>query len=82
MREQDSLVLMVLARLERVSADSALAHQASGVRGALLRALESSELGNDLESHAVERIMERAFTILEREAARYSPRSGATSGRT
>ena len=33
------------ARLERLSADSAYAHRASGMRGALLRALEQLESG-------------------------------------
>jgi hypothetical protein len=33
--------LLLVARLERLSADSIWAHRASGVRGALLRSIES-----------------------------------------
>jgi hypothetical protein len=46
--EDDSLIaqaLQLAARLERISADSYWAHQASGVRGALLRSLEWIESG-------------------------------------
>jgi len=38
-----SLAIHLVARLERLSADSYYAHQASGVRGALLRELERVE---------------------------------------
>jgi hypothetical protein len=46
--EDDSLIpqaQQLAARLERISADSYWAHQASGVRGALLRCLEWIESG-------------------------------------
>jgi hypothetical protein len=66
---------MVLARLERVSADSALAHRASGVRGALLRSLERSESAAQLDQAALDAILTSAFQILEQEAGRYTARS-------
>ncbi len=43
MPEASSLIQLLLARLERISADSPLAHQASGVRGALLRSLDEQD---------------------------------------
>jgi hypothetical protein len=67
---------MVLSRLERVSADSALAHRASGVRGALLRSLERSEPAARLDQAALDAILTTAFKILEQEAGKYSARSG------
>jgi hypothetical protein len=42
---EEKLILLLLARLERISVDSYWAHRASGVRGALLRALETMENG-------------------------------------
>jgi hypothetical protein len=49
---------VVLDRLERLSADSRYAHQASGIRGGLLRILSSMEMG--LEETELERL--RAYT--------------------
>ena len=43
---QVELARQLVARLERLSADSYWAHQASGIRGALLRALERIERGS------------------------------------
>ena len=59
------------ARLERISADSYWAHQASGVRGALLRCLEWIETGRGApwkrmkELHSLVR---QGYTILENAA--------------
>jgi hypothetical protein len=36
------LISLLIARLERISADSYCAHRASGIRGALMRFLEES----------------------------------------
>jgi len=58
------LINMLLARLERLSADSYWAHQASGVRGSLLRLLEVGEL--DSEQGAL--LVERGFDYLEKAA--------------
>jgi len=43
---EEKLILLLLARLERISVDSYWAHRASGVRGALLRVLEMMESGS------------------------------------
>jgi hypothetical protein len=59
------------ARLERISADSYWAHQASGVRGSLLRCLEWIEIGrgarwkriNELHS-----LVQDGYIILENAA--------------
>jgi hypothetical protein len=39
-------ILQLIARLERLSADSTWAHRAAGVRGGLLKALAELEAGN------------------------------------
>ena len=58
------LIRMLIARLERLSADSYWAHQASGVRGSLLRLLEAGEL--DSEQGTL--LVERGFDYLEKAA--------------
>jgi len=61
---QRDLIEMLVARLERLSADSYWAHQASGVRGSLLRLIE-----NDcLESSQVTILVEKGFSFLEKAA--------------
>ena len=66
--EQIKLIRLLLARLERVSVDSYWAHRASGVRGALLRALERIEAGQAVDGSALKRLMDKGFQILERAA--------------
>ena len=66
--DQTQLILLLLSRLERVSVDSYWAHRASGVRGALLRALDKLEAGQAVEGSALRRLTERGFQILERAA--------------
>lgn len=61
---KQDLTRMLIARLERLSADSYWAHQASGVRGSLLRLLEAGEL--DSEQDAL--LVERGFEFLEKAA--------------
>ena len=68
--ERNTLVRLVLARLERVSVDSALAHRASGIRGALLTTLETSEQGRAVDPEALDAALRQAFWILEQEAGR------------
>ena len=60
----DGLARMLIARLERLSADSYWAHQASGVRGHLLKLAEAGEL----ESKEGELLIERGFDYLEKAA--------------
>jgi hypothetical protein len=67
---QVSLAKQLISRLERLSADSYWAHQASGVRGALLRGIQRVE-ENRAALHELTRLkelIERGFTILEQAA--------------
>ena len=64
MIDQQELIKMLIARLERLSADSYWAHQASGVRGSLLRLMENDEL---LSSKAA-LLLEKGFDFLEKAA--------------
>jgi hypothetical protein len=59
----------LLSRLERISADSAVAHRASGVRGAMLRAVEKLEAGRPVSSHEVRRLIASGYRLLEQAAA-------------
>jgi hypothetical protein len=58
----------LLARLERISADSVVAHRASGVRGAMLRALEQYEGGNPPSDTQLKRLNASGYTLLQKAA--------------
>jgi len=58
----------LLARLERISADSVVAHHASGVRGAMLRTVEKLENGRPVPSSEVRRLIESGYALLEKAA--------------
>jgi hypothetical protein len=62
------LIRLLLARLERISADSVWAHRASGVRGALLRMLEKLENGRPVHRSELMRLTGMGFYILEQSA--------------
>lgn len=62
---QNQLLEMLLARLERISADSYWSHRASGVRGALLRVLEKLENGRPVSGSELKRLVDLGFRILE-----------------
>ena len=64
MDRQAALAQLLLSRLERISADSHLAHRASGVRGALIRMMDTSSQ----DSPEFRRLMELGFRILQRAA--------------
>ena len=64
-REDAFIVPTLLARLERISADSHCAHLASGIRGALLRAQEKIEAGHPLDGQSLHCLVEQGFAILE-----------------
>ncbi len=70
MQSQDHIKLLqlLLARLERVSADSFWAHRASGVRGSLLRTLERLEAGESVGTEHIQTVLEQGFHVLERAA--------------
>jgi hypothetical protein len=58
----------LLSRLERISADSSVAYRASGVRGAMLRAVEKIEEGRPVSSQDVRRLIESAYFLLQKAA--------------
>ena len=62
------IIPTLLARLERISADSHSAHLASGIRGALLRAQEQIEAGHPVNEHRLRQLIEQGFRILENAA--------------
>jgi len=59
---------MLLARLERISADTVTAHRASGVRGAMLRAIDQLEKREQVPDHEVKRLLESGYLLLQRAA--------------
>jgi hypothetical protein len=66
----------LIERLERLSADSYWAHQASGVRGALLRKVEQLQPGNSPDENGepgsrrqeLEILVQQGYFILEQAA--------------
>ena len=58
----EGLTRLLLERLEHISADSVLAHKASGLRGALIRCLEAEDIE---ESNRLAALLEHGFSILE-----------------
>jgi hypothetical protein len=59
----------LLSRLERISADSVVAHRASGIRGAMLRMLDQLEKGVPVSGHEMKRLVESGYRLLEKAAA-------------
>lgn len=59
------LIHMLLARLERISADSFWAHRASGARGSLIKLEELMDKGAFIPPKEAAELMETGFTILE-----------------
>jgi hypothetical protein len=64
-------VKILLARLERLSADSSWAHQASGLRGSLIRCLDQYD-EEEFDREYLEKLLARGFEILI-QAAREIP---------
>lgn len=58
------LLKRMVDRLERLSADSTYAHQASGLRGTLLRQIECIEAGTDVKEAELDQLVEYGFEIL------------------
>jgi len=58
----------LLARLERISADSVVAHRASGVRGSMLRVLDQLEKGRQVSGQELKRLIESGYALLRRAA--------------
>lgn len=69
---QVELLRLLTTRLERLSVDSIWARRASGLRGSLIRALESMDTDERASPEALDLLIERSFEIL-RNAAREIP---------
>ena len=61
-------IRLLLARLERISADSVTAHRASGVRGALLRVMGQLESGTQVSDPELKRLVDNGYALLRRAA--------------
>jgi len=61
---QTQLAHILLNRLEKISADSPWAHQASGVRASIAKILS----GSNPAHHSLDKLMEQGFEILEKAA--------------
>lgn len=63
-------VMYLIAMLERLSADSYWAHQASGLRGSLLRGLEQLEAGQMKagQLELFDRLVDQGYRVLEKAA--------------
>lgn len=62
--ENLELVRMLLARLERISANSYWAHRASGARGVLLKSLEEYVSRKASDNPNVQQVFENGHKIL------------------
>lgn len=58
------LLIRLSDRLERLSADSTYAHQASGLRGTFLRYIERIEAGVNMDDTELDQLVEYSFEIL------------------
>jgi hypothetical protein len=63
-RTESEILRTMLARLERISVDSHWSHRASGLRGALLKALEIYEQGGEFSEAKFQLLMSSGFDIL------------------
>jgi len=66
------LLRMLAKRLERLSVDSIWARRASGLRGSVIKALDSVDNGEEVSVEHLDMLIERSFEIL-RSAAREIP---------
>jgi hypothetical protein len=67
-RQTVDLLRLLIARLERLSADSHWARRASGLRGNLLKVLEEIEAGGEVAPGRLNLLIESSFEILRRAA--------------
>jgi hypothetical protein len=58
------LLKRLVDRLERLSADSTYAHQASGLRGTFLRYIERIEFDKNVNQVELDQLVEYGFEIL------------------
>ena len=77
MTDQNNLeaVQLLISRLERLSADSFWAHRASGIRGALLRfmdTIDNTEENQQIQDNTLNILIQKGYELLEK-AAREIP---------
>lgn len=70
-KESLELIRLLLARLERISVDSYWAHRASGIRGSLLRLLETVEDQRPVTGVETKRLIQAGFEILDKAVEEY-----------
>jgi hypothetical protein len=70
LQPEKQLIKLLLLRLERISADSYLAHRASGIRGALLREMEAINTGKSINTSNLEQLIHNGFRIVEAAASK------------
>jgi len=61
----NELIHLLLARLERISADSYWAHRASGIRGASIKIAENIVSTQPFEIRELRQLTQSGFLILE-----------------
>jgi hypothetical protein len=66
--QNEKLIRLLLARLERISVDSYWAHRASGVRGALTKILGQMEMGEPVDPASLQTNLRVGFEILRKAA--------------
>ena|SRR3990172_2050804 len=69
-QSEEQIIKLLLIRLERISADSYLAHRASGIRGALLREMEAINTGTSMSASNLEQLINNGFRIVETAASK------------
>ncbi len=69
---KEELLRLLAARLERLSVDSIWARRASGLRGSLIKAIESLDSPEPITPQLLDTLIERSFEILKN-AAREIP---------
>jgi len=69
-QSEEQLIRLLLIRLERISADSYLAHRASGIRGALMREIEAINSGRAINASKLEQLINIGFRIVEAAASK------------
>ena len=62
------LLVLLAARLERLSVDSHWARRASGLRGNIVKVLEEADSGKKVPATRLDLLTDAAFTILRRAA--------------
>jgi hypothetical protein len=62
------LLVLLVARLERLSVDSHWARRASGLRGSIVKVLEEADSGTKISEARLKLLIDAAFDILRRAA--------------